>query len=90
MTLTADIQPLNSLSYADVAGINLGLERLPGETNHAFVERLYRAAASVRNATYQGLLNEICLQLGLGSGPGIRFESTDPLALVAVRGTRTA
>jgi hypothetical protein len=71
---------------ADVAALNLGLERLAGEDNASFVERLYRAARSQRDGTYRGLLNEISLELGLQRQAAIRVDSSDPLAAIAVRG----
>ncbi len=65
----------NSTTYADLAGIPLGLDRLTGEPSDVYRNRLQAAAQLDRSAQYQGLLNEIGLQLGLL--PEISLSLTD-------------
>ena len=76
--LATNIQRVNSTTYADVAGIALGIDRLPGEQTPAYVDRLYRAAASRRDHSYQGMLDEVASQLGLKVQPGILISPSDP------------
>lgn len=79
-----DLQQVNSVSYADVVGLSLGLERLGGETTTAFVQRMQRAARSRRDHSYQGAINDISLSLGLEPVPGIRVTPVDPTAVITV------
>lgn len=65
MYQTSDIQTVNSLTYADVAGLQLGLSRLSGEDTATYVDRLYRATVSKRDHSYEGILDELALELGL-------------------------
>lgn len=76
MNTTTQIQQVNSLTYADVAGLNLGLSRLPGETSAAFLQRCYQATTRRRDHSYEGMQDEICLQLGLKQWAGIQITST--------------
>ncbi len=78
-----ELRQVNSTSYADVAGLNLGLDRLSGESTSDYVVRLYRAAISKRDHSFQGAVNEIALQLGLSVRPGISITCTDPEALIS-------
>jgi hypothetical protein len=85
-----DLRTVNSTTYADVAGLPFGLERLPGEDSHAFIDRLYSAVSSRRDHSFQGTVNEIALQLGLRVRTGITVSSTDPSAVIScsVQGVR--
>lgn len=49
----------------DEMGLFLDLERLPGERNHEYRERLFRVFTRRTDSTYQGLLNGITYELGL-------------------------
>jgi len=49
----------------DEMGLLLDLERLPGERNHEYRERLFRVFTRRTDSTYQGLLNGITYELGL-------------------------
>jgi hypothetical protein len=65
--------PVNSTSYADVAGMPFGLDRLPGETSDQYLDRLARASVETRTHVYEGLVSELAFQLGLLTQPGIRI-----------------
>jgi hypothetical protein len=65
MPNTTDLQIVNSLTYADVAGLQFGLPRLPGEETPTYVERLYHAAISRRDHGYEGMLDSLVLEFGL-------------------------
>jgi len=60
-----EFETVNSLTYVDLLGVLVGLERLPGERSDQFYERILSAARLERSSTYVGLLNEINLRLGL-------------------------
>lgn len=79
-----NLQPVNSVSYADVVGLQLGLQRLPGETTDAFLDRLYQAANNVRDHSLAGTINQIALELGLLVSAGITITSFDPTVLIQV------
>jgi hypothetical protein len=72
---TTDIRPVNSTTYVDVAGLQLGLQRLPQEDAGTYLDRLYRATTATRDHTYQGTINEIALNLGLQVRRGLLIES---------------
>jgi hypothetical protein len=78
-----ELRQVNSTSYADVAGLNLGVDRLAGESTSDFVSRLYRAAVVRRDHSFQGAVNEIALQLGLAVRPGLVISCPDPDALIS-------
>jgi hypothetical protein len=59
------ITPYNSTTYVDLLGILVGLDRLPGETAAAFMDRIRLAAKMDRGSDYIGQMNEIALELGL-------------------------
>lgn len=61
----------NSVSYADVSGLLLGLDRLQGENTTSYVDRLFRAAANRRDHSLQGTIDEISFHLGLRVRPGV-------------------
>lgn len=68
MTYTPNITQLrlaNSTTYADILGLQLGLDRLQGETSEAYIKRLEFASRLRRTHPYEGALNEISLQLGV-------------------------
>lgn len=75
--ISPEVRAFNSTSYSDIAGLDSGIVRLPGESNAAFVDRLLHSASAVRDHTYQGTINEIALELGLGIRPGILVTSAD-------------
>lgn len=50
----------------DEIGLLLDLKRLPGERNHDYRTRLFRVFTRRTDSTYQGLLNGITYELGLG------------------------
>jgi hypothetical protein len=79
---------VNSLSYADLLGVLVGLERLPGETTDLFLDRVHRAASIERGSHYVGLLNEINLQLGLSlyHALTIRSEAVDYAVSLSFQG----
>lgn len=59
------IQQVNSTTYADLLGLQVGLDRLQGESAETYLKRLEFAVALTRKHPYEGALNEINLQLGL-------------------------
>jgi hypothetical protein len=68
--------PVNSTSYADVAGLSFGIDRLQGETTDVYVNRLNTIAVENRTHSYEGVVNAIAFALGLEVQPGI--EITGP------------
>lgn len=58
-------QITNSTTYADILGLQLGLQRLQGELSRDYIKRLEAAAALRRDHPYEGALNAINLQLGM-------------------------
>lgn len=79
-----NIQQVNSVSYVDVVALQLGLQRLPGETTDTFLDRLYQAANNVRDHTFQGTIDQIAFALGLEVQVGVEITSFDPSLLVQV------
>ena len=73
-TLTT-ITQINSTTYADELGVQIGLPRLIGETAEAYIKRLKLATRIDTGVDYRGLLNEITLQLGLNSEKLISLTS---------------
>ena len=65
MNSTTNIQRVNSTSYADVVGLQLGLPRFVGETTTKYLVRLANASRYRRDSSYEGLLEELSLALGL-------------------------
>lgn len=59
------LQEINSTTYADLIGVQVGLPRLTGETADAYVKRLEFAVNLTRTHPYAGSLNEVNLQLGV-------------------------
>lgn len=59
------LQKVNSTTYADLLGLQLGLDRLQGESAEDYVKRLTFASNLRREHPYEGELNEVSLQLGL-------------------------
>jgi hypothetical protein len=83
------LQQVNSTTYVDVVGLQLGLPRLLGETSEAYLKRLQYAARFTRTAPYQGLLNEISLALGVEPAQYISLEFTGsitPVITVSIAG----
>lgn len=83
-SLSPEIHLTNSTSYADIVGLAFGLERLAGEDTISFMDRLYLAAASTRNHTYQGVVNELSFDLGLSVRPGATVACTDSLGTLSL------
>lgn len=79
METVSNLQRINSTSYADVVGLYLGIERLPGEETPVYLDRLALAACSKRDTTYEGLVNELCFQLGLEVRPVIELTGVGTL-----------
>lgn len=79
-------QVYNSTTYADQLAIQLGLyqDRLTGETADAFLDRLYSAAASRRDHTMEGVVNDIAYHLGLSVQAGIVIQSPNPSTVISV------
>jgi hypothetical protein len=67
----------NSTSYADIAGLANGMERLPGETTPAYVNRLNTAAVENRSHDYEGTVAAIAFALGLQVHPGIMITGPE-------------
>lgn len=68
MPFTPNITELattNSTTYADLVGLQVGLDRLQGESASDYVKRLEVATHLRREHPYEGALNEINLQLGM-------------------------
>jgi hypothetical protein len=84
MIQTTDLQLVNSLSYADVAGLQFGLPRLPGELTSVYVDRLYRAAVSKRDHSYEGMLDSLVLEFGLHQQVAGQLTSTLPSTSVLI------
>src|ERR1039457_873668 len=76
MNTSTQIQRVNSLTYADIAGLNVGLTRMQGEDSVAFLERCYLATTCRQDSTYEGEQDQVCLQLGLTQWAGIAVSST--------------
>jgi hypothetical protein len=83
MNSTSQLQLVNSLTYADLAALNLGLSRFPGEKAATFLARCYQATTRRRDHSYEGTQDELCLQLGLAQSEGISIASTDPTLAIA-------
>lgn len=79
-----NLQQVNSVSYVDVVALQLGLQRLPGETTDTFLDRLYQAANNVRDHTFQGTIDQIAFALGLTVDVGLKVTSFDPTVVVQV------
>jgi len=78
------IQGVNSTTYADTVGIQIGLPRLPNETATQYIKRLEAAVRLRRDAPYEGVLNEINLQLGFEPANYISITSADTTTVVSV------
>jgi hypothetical protein len=77
-----DLRTFNSTTYADILGLQLGIDRLPGERSVDYLHRLTEAASLRRDHTPEGTLSEIAIRLGLGLTPAISITSSDPNATV--------
>lgn len=66
------LRQTNSTSYIDVLGLQLGLDRLQGESTIDYLKRIEAAARLRRDHPYEGATNEINLQLGFE--PSIYIE----------------
>lgn len=69
------IQKTNSTTYADTLGLQLGLDRLQGETSTQYLKRLEFAAKLRREHPYEGALNEMTLQLGFEPTAYVRLST---------------
>jgi hypothetical protein len=69
------ITQINSTTYADELGVQIGLTRLPGETSESYMKRLKLATRIDTSQDYIGLLNELTLQLGLTTSNLISLAS---------------
>jgi len=69
-----NIQQINSSTYADSLGVLVGIDRLPGEPAADYLDRLALAVISRRDASYIGLMNQICLALGLSMSQAIQIN----------------
>lgn len=69
------LNKINSTTYADVVGLQVGLDRLPGETAESYIKRLEAAGHLRREHPYEGSLNEINLQLGFQPEVYIHLKS---------------
>jgi len=90
----SSIQRVNSSTYADSLGILVGIDRLPGEDSATYLDRLSLAVISSRSAGYTGLMNQICLELGLSmfqaiqiSGPAGASIQSSLAGLVLIAGS---
>ena len=68
----------NVWNHFDEIGLTLGLQRLPGETNKKYKERLLDVYVNKANSTYDGLRNGIARELGLNPGD-IEIENLSDL-----------
>src|SRR3954468_17015242 len=75
-TIITQFQKVNSTSYVDVLGLQLGLDRLQGETSDEYTKRLEFAARLRRAHPYEGTLNEVSLQLGFEPTAYMRISSS--------------
>ncbi len=71
----------NSTTYADLLGVQVGLDRLPGETAADFIDRMHLAVTAGRGAEYTGLINELNLQFGLSLNQAFEVSSVDDFEL---------
>ncbi len=71
------LQETNSTTYVDQLGIQLGLNRLQGETASNYLKRLEFASRLRREHPYEGALNEMSLQLGVEPAKYINIELAD-------------
>jgi len=85
ITLT-NPQPVNSTTYADLLGILVGVPRLPGETSQDYFDRLSKAGQCDRTQDYQGMVDEINLQLGLKTYQSIALSGPEATVTVTVAG----
>ncbi|SRR6266702_2252614 len=65
--------PINSTTYADIAGLEGNIDRLQGESADQYLDRLARACVEDRTHVYEGVVAEIATQLGLSVQPGIKI-----------------
>jgi hypothetical protein len=77
--------PINSTTFADVVALQMGLTRIPQETSANFLDRLYSAAASRRDHSMEGTVNELCFQLGPTAYFGIAIAATDPTTVFTAK-----
>jgi hypothetical protein len=70
-----NLRQQNSTSYADTLGLQLGLDRLQGETTADYLKRLEFASRLRREHPYEGSLNEVSLQLGFEPTPYVNLPS---------------
>lgn len=75
------LSKINSTTYADIIGLQFGLDRLPGETAENYVKRMETASHLKRAHPYEGALNEINLQLGFIPKPYIHIEMSIPTVM---------
>jgi len=84
MNTSTQIQRVNSLTYADMVGLNVGLTRIQGEDSVAFLGRCQKATTCRQDSTYEGEQDQICLQLGLTQWAGIAISSTSSNTVITV------
>jgi hypothetical protein len=80
------IQPVTGTSYVDVLGLAAGLERLPGEDAAEFAERIDLAVSADRGPGYEGLLNNLAIELGLEMRRAVRVSADAPFTLKVLFG----
>lgn len=80
------IQQANSTSYVDTVGLQIGLDRLQGETTLNYLKRLEAATKLQRNHPYEGAFNEMNLQLGFQPQVYINLPSVTGILSVSIAG----
>lgn len=75
------VSQVNSTTYSDVIGLQLGLDRLPGETAERYVKRLEAAGHLRREHPYEGAINEINLRLGFAPQSYINVALSTPVTI---------
>ena len=69
--IIANLQQVNSTSYADIAGLTTGVDRLQSETTDVYINRLNTISVENRTHAYEGVVNAIAFSLGLTVNSGI-------------------
>ena len=72
---------VNSTTYVDMLGVDVGITRLPGEISADFLRRVSIEGNIPRNHTYSATLERIANALGLETSIGIVISCEDPIII---------
>lgn len=73
--------PFNSLNRLDDIALYQSLQRIPGETDESFLERIKRIATVRYGASYKTLTESIAIQAGFPTKPVLMLECTSPFII---------